>query len=164
MTTVFNSNGNNKKFNENNNFDYKIDLTKYFATPTTKYHSDYTSDILNKIRSIFPWATKENDTSYTITLDNAPIESYTLLGVTPEALNLEWNKAASRLYDYIYYTENPSYDFIIGGIPVKIHGNYIQVGTKIIPKFTTSKFFNNLSKKEQIIIYNISININAISA
>lgn len=84
------------------------------------------------------------------------------LDITPEALNLEWNKAASRLFDYIYYTENPSYDFKIGDIPVKIHGNYIQVGSRLIPKFTNSSFFNDLPKKDRIILYNISMNINSL--
>ena len=71
-------------------------------------------------------------------------------------------QAASRLFDYIYYTENPSYDFKIGDIPVKIHGNYIQVGSRLIPKFTSSSFFNDLPKKDRIILYNISMNINSL--
>ena len=108
-------------------------MSKYFTTTTSSKKSDYTISILDKIKSIFPWANK-NDNKYTIlTLDNAPYENYTILDITPKALNLEWNKAASRLFDYIYYTENPSYDFKIGDIPVKIHGNYIQVGSRLFP-------------------------------
>lgn len=157
MTYKFNSTNNNTATNKN--LDYVIDLSKYFTNDSNK-SMDYTSSILNKIRSIFPWTKKENND--VITIDNLPIDSYMLLNITSEALNLEWNKAASRLYDYIYYTDHPSYDFKIGGIPVKIHGNYIQVGSKIVPKFTTSKFFDSLSKKERIILYNISMNINSI--
>lgn len=151
------------KFNDNkntatNNFDYTFDLTKYFNNSNKK--KDYTSTILEKIRSIFPW-TKNNSDDITITIDSIPT-SYTLLNVTSDALNAEWNKAASRLYDYIYYSEHPSYDFKIGGVPVKIHGNYIQVGSEIIPKFTTSKFFDKMTKKNRIILYNISLSINSI--
>ena len=151
------------KFNDNkntatNNFDYTFDLTKYFNNSNKK--KDYTSTILEKIRSIFPWA-KNNSNDITITIDSIPT-SYTLLNVTSDALNTEWNKAASRLYDYIYYSEHPSYDFKIGGVPVKIHGNYIQVGSEIIPKFTTSKFFDKMTKKNRIILYNISLSINSI--
>ena len=151
------------KFNDNkntatNNFDYTFDLTKYFNNSSKK--KDYTSTILEKIRSIFPWA-KNNSDDITITIDSIPT-SYTLLNVTSDALNAEWNKAASRLYDYIYYSKHPSYDFKIGGVPVKIHGNYIQVGSEIIPKFTTSKFFDKMTKKNRIILYNISLSINSI--
>ena len=151
------------KFNDNkntatNNFDYTFDLTKYFNNSNKK--KDYTSTILDKIRSIFPWANNNSD-DITITIDSIPT-SYTLLNVTSDALNAEWNKAASRLYDYIYYSEHPSYDFKIGGVPVKIHGNYIQVGSEIIPKFTTSKFFDKMTKKNRIILYNISLSINSI--
>lgn len=160
MTYKYNTVNNTAK--NNTNLDYTIDLSKYFTTTTSSKKNDYTISILDKIKSIFPWANK-NDNKYTIlTLDNAPCENYTILDITPEALNLEWNKAASRLFDYIYYTENPSYDFKIGDIPVKIHGNYIQVGSRLIPKFTNSSFFNDLPKKDRIILYNISMNINSL--
>lgn len=160
MTYKYNTVNNTAK--NNTNLDYTIDLSKYFTTTTSSKKSDYTISILDKIKSIFPWANK-NDNKYTIlTLDNAPYENYTILNITPEALNLEWNKAASRLFDYIYYTENPSYDFKIGDIPVKIHGNYIQVGSRLIPKFTSSSFFNDIPKKDRIILYNISMNINSL--
>lgn len=142
MTYKYNTVNNTAK--SNTNLDYTIDLSKYFTTTTSSKKSDYTISILDKIKSIFPWANK-NDNKYTM-----------------EALSLEWNKAASRLFDYIYYTENPSYDFKIGNIPVKIHGNYIQVGSRLIPKFTSSSFFNDLPKKDRIILYNISMNINSL--
>ena len=102
MTYKYNTVNNTAK--NNTNLDYTIDLSKYFTTTTSSKKSDYTISILDKIKSIFPWANK-NDNKYTIlTLDNAPYENYTILDITPEALNLEWNKAASRLFDYIYYT------------------------------------------------------------
>lgn len=158
MTYKFNTT-NNTAFDTN--LDYVIDLSKYFNNNNNTKSNDFTSDILNKIRSIFPWANKDNKNEI-ITIESIPIDSYTILDITPEALNFEWNKAASRLYDYIYYTNHPSYDFKIGGIPIKIHGNYIQIGSKIVPKFTTSKFFNSLSKKERILMYSISLSINSI--
>lgn len=147
----------------NKNINYTIDLSKYFSTSTSNYKKkDYTIDILDKIKSMFPWTKKEN-TDTVITIDTTPYDtSYTLLDITPEALNLEWNKAISRLYDYVYYTNNPSYDFMINDIPVKIHGNYIQIGSKLYPKYTKSSFFDKLPKSERIVIYNISMSINSL--
>ena len=96
MTYKYNTVNNTAK--NNTNLDYTIDLSKYFTTTTSSKKSDYTISILDKIKSIFPWANK-NDNKYTIlTLDNAPYENYTILDITPEALNLEWNKAASRSF------------------------------------------------------------------
>ena len=90
MTYKYNTVNNTAK--NNTNLDYTIDLSKYFTTTTSSKKSDYTISILDKIKSIFPWANK-NDNKYTIlTLDNAPYENYTILDITPEALNLEWNK------------------------------------------------------------------------
>ena len=66
--------------------------------------------------------------------------------------------------NYDYYSNHSSYDFKINGVPVKIHGNYIQVGSQIIPKFTTTKYFNSIPKKDRIMIYSISMSINAIAA
>ena len=122
------------KTNDNFNFDYKLDLNKY---KDKSNDSDYTLDILNKISSIFSWTKKDDDLPIEIKFES-PTPSYKFIGISPEALNLEWNKAATRLYDYIYYSANPSYDFKIGGVPVKVHGNYIQVGTILIPKYTKS--------------------------
>lgn len=158
MTYTFNST--EKTTKNNKDFDYTLNLDKYFSTYTKDTKGDYTSELLKKIRSIFPWAkdSKEN----TIIIDALPIESYNFIDISPETLNLEWNKAITRLYDYIYYSNNPSYDFKIGGMPVKLHGNYVQVGSHIVPKFTSSKFFNNIPKKDRIIIYQISMNINSI--
>lgn len=158
--TTFKYNTVNTANTNSKNFDITIDINKYFKTNTKTYNNiDYTSTIINKIKSIFPWAKTNNNT---IIFDSMPIENYTFTSITPEALNIEWNKAASRLYDYIYYTNNPSYDFKINNIPVKIHGNYIQIGHRLIPKFTESSFFTKIPKKERIILYNISLNINSI--
>lgn len=152
MTYTFNSTENTA----NNNKTFNLDLSKYDKPIEKK--GDYITDILNKMKNIFPWTKDKDDT---ITIDIIPMD-FTYGNITAEALNLEWNKAATRLHDYIYYSEHPSYDFKIGDIPVKIHGNYIQVGSRIIPNFTTSGFFNKLTKKERIKLYQISLTINEI--
>lgn len=157
MTYYFNTTNNTA----NNNYDNcKIDLSKYYKN--TKYENDldFTSSILNKIKSIFPWATKENKNIYRLRTNDDSDKNYILLDITPDALNYEWNKAASMLY---HIADSDSiYDFKIGNVPVKIYGNYIQVGSKIIPKFTSSNFFNNYSKKDRILLYNISLEINTL--
>lgn len=159
MTYYFNSTDNKAT---NNNTNYKIDLSKYYITEKKK---DYTDNILDTIKSIFPWTKKNNMFNYTMTISDLPsTKEYTILNIDPLLLNLEWNKAASRIYDYMYYTDNPTYDFKIGNIPVKIHGNYIQVGAKLIPTFTSSSFFNTYTPEERTIIYNISLEINALIA
>ena len=161
MLYTFKKNGKN---NDNNfNFDYNLDLNKYQdSNDLTSFsisdkRKDFTSTILDKMRSIFPWAKDSTDKSIEIKFDTP---TYKIIGVSPEALNLEWNKAATRIYDYLYYTANPSYDFKICDVPVKVHGNYIQVGTTLIPKYTKSSFFDTLEKKERENIYNISLTIN----
>ena len=116
-------------------------------------NDDFITNILKKINNTFSWSKKNKD-EYT----------YTILNVTPEMLNLEWNKTASLLNNYDYYTDHPSYDFKINGVPVKVHGNYIQVGSRIIPKFTTTKYFNSVPKKDRIMIYSISMSINSLIA
>ena len=90
--------------------------------------------------------------------------SFTITNISPTSLNLEWNKAATHLLECAYYANNPTYDFIICDTPIKIHGNYIQVGSEIIPTFTRSDFFTTMKKEDQINIYNIAVEINAIFA
>lgn len=146
------------KFNSTSTADYSSfnnDFAKFNIDLDYKKNDndDFITNILKKINNTFSWSKKNKD-EYT----------YTILNVTPEMLNLEWNKAASLLNNYDYYTDHPSYDFKINGIPVKVHGNYIQVGSRIIPKFTTTKYFNSIPKKDRIMIYSISMSINAIAA
>lgn len=150
MTYKFNSIDTTAK--SNNDFDYSLNLGKLYNTSAYDKKTDYVDDILKKISNIFSWNNTSTD----------PNNTYTLFNVTPQALNMEWNKAATRLYDYLYYSSHPSYDFKIGNIPVKIHGNYIQIGSKIVPKFTSSSYFKNWSKKDRITIYNISLTINSV--
>lgn len=150
MTTYkFNSTGTADYNSFNNDFaKFNIDLDY-----KKNDNDDFITNILKKINNTFSWSKKNKD-EYT----------YTILNVTPEMLNLEWNKAASLLNNYDYYTDHPSYDFKINDIPVKVHGNYIQVGSRIIPKFTTTKYFNSVPKKDRIMIYSISMSINSLIA
>jgi hypothetical protein len=83
--------------------------------------------------------------------------------ISPSMLNLEWNKAATKLKELAYYTKNKSYDFLIGDVPVKIHGNYIQVGYDIIPTFTKSSFFDDYSDEDRATLYEISLSINILN-
>lgn len=145
----------NFKNDTENNFNK--DLTNLFNSYKTtstdrKFEKkDTVTNILDNIQSIFPWAKKETP------------KEYTMLNVTPLMLNLEWNKAATRLNEIINSYEHPSYDFKIFDIPVKMHGNYIQVGSRLIPTFANSDFFKRVPKKERIEIFSISMYINSIN-
>lgn len=133
--------------------------TNLFATKTKK---NYVDDLLLKARNTFlNWDTKKKKDGmiyFELPKDNY----YKMNAVDDKILNLEWNKAATYLKDYLYYSARPSYDFLIGDTPVKIHGNYIQVGSLIIPTFTKSSWFKDLDKETKMTIYNISITINSI--
>lgn len=157
-TNNFGTNNNNDLFNSNF---FKLNLTK--GTNNKGYIDSLIDNAYDKI----PWlrGLKSKKTTLVDLSDLFTYEKpdYTLLDVSPLALNLAWNKAATNLYEILYYTANPTYDFKIGGIPVKIFGNYIQVGSKILPKYTTSSIFNNMTKEEKVIIYNISLEINSIN-
>lgn len=151
MTTYTFNSTNTADYNNFNTDFTKLNIDIDYNKSTDS--DDFITSILKKINNSFSWSKNKKD-EYT----------YTLLNVTPEALNLEWNKAATLLSNYDYYSNHSSYDFKINGVPVKIHGNYIQVGSQIIPKFTTTKYFNSIPKKDRIMIYSISMSINAIAA
>lgn len=142
-----------------------------FSTTTKKNNeTDYVTELLNKAYNILlPWYkndtkdtkdTKKNNKYNTINLSSDILSTYFFTSITSAALNLEWNKAASRLADYIYYTENPTYDFMIEDIPVKIHGNYIQIGSELIPKFTNIKFFDKYDNETKKQLYIVALIIN----
>lgn len=170
MTTTFL----NKKGNNNTNFDFtSYNFIKSFTDDNKKKNDNYIDNLITKaIKNITPWVkTKDDKNMINVIFGDKPLKkymfekpNYTLTSITPMILNLEWNKAASYLMEYLYYTNNPTYDFIIDNTPIKIHGNYIQVGADIIPTFTNSTFFDDMKKEDQINIYNIAIEINAIFA
>lgn len=169
MTTTFL----NKKGNKNFDFNSYDFLNSYYENISKKENKNYIDNLLSKvIKNITPWVKKEDkkDNFYLIFSDK-PTKKYTiekpnftLTSVSPTILNLEWNKAATRMLEYAYYTNNPTYDFIIDDTPIKIHGNYIQVGSEIIPTFTNSDFFSSMEKENQINLYNIIVEINTIFA
>lgn len=151
--------GTNKDFFNLNDFTLNL--------PKGTYKKNYIDSLIENAYDNIPWlrglkSKKETliDLSDLFTYEKP---DYTLLDISPLALNLAWNKAATNLYEILYYTANPTYDFKIGGVPVKVFGNYIQVGSKILPKYTTSSMFKDMTKEEKIIIYNISLEINSIS-
>lgn len=160
MTTTY--------FGKKNNVNYE---TITFSTTSKKNNeTDYVTELLNKAYDLLlPWykdtkdkEEKKNDKKYkTIDLSSIkPLFNFTFTSITSSMLNLEWNKAASRLIDYIYYDENPTYDFMIGDIPVKIHGNYIQIDSELIPLFTKEKFFDKYDKDKKEQLYVIALIIN----
>lgn len=158
--TILNSKkGNNNKFNyESINFDF---------TPK-KTDKNYLDNLLNDAyKKFLPWmktSKKEDKKEYIILEIPEPDLTYKPINVTPYALNLEWNKAATRLLEIAYYLDHPSYDYMIGDTPIKIHGNYIQVGSTIIPTYSKAKDFTKFDKATQINLYNIAVTINMIAA
>lgn len=170
MTTTFlNKKGNNNNFNFNT-YDF---LNPYYEKISKKKDDNYIDNLLTKaFKNLVPWAKKEDkkDNIYIIFGDEPTKKytfekpSFTITNISPTSLNLEWNKAATHLLECTYYANNPTYDFIICDTPIKIHGNYIQVGSEIIPTFTRSDFFTTMKKEDQINIYNIAVEINAIFA
>lgn len=171
MTTTFL----NKKGNNNKNFDYNsfdmIFKNKFFDNDK-KNDDNYIDNLLKKAyETIVPWAKKKDTETIYIVFGDNPNKKYTFekpsfsyTSISPAALNLEWNKAATHLLECAYYAKNPTYDFMLGDTPIKIHGNYIQVGSEIIPTFTSSDFFSPMNKETRINIYNIALEINAIFA
>ena len=161
--TILNSKKGNKT---NDNFKYEsINLDNILK----KDNKNYVDDLLDKAYKTFlPWMSrKTEDNKKIIYLDTSKYDykpDYTILDVTPYALNLEWNKAASRLLDIAYYMDHPTYDFMIDDIAIKIHGNYIQIGSEIIPTFTKAKDFKKFDKDTQINLYYIAVIINNIAA
>ena len=163
MTTTFlNKKGNNNNFNFNT-YDF---LNPYYEKISKKKDDNYIDNLLTKtFKNLVPWAKKEDkkDSIYIIFGDESMKKytfekpSFTITNISPTSLNLEWNKAATHLLKC-------AYDLIICDTPIKIHGNYIQVGSEIIPTFTRSDFFTTMKKEDQINIYNIAVEINAIFA
>lgn len=157
-TNNFGTYNNNDLFNSNF---FKLNLTE------KKNNKSYIDSLIDNAYDNIPWL-RGFKTKKTTLVDLSDLftyekPDYTLLDISPLALNLAWNKAATNLYEILYYAENPTYDFKIGGVPVKVFGNYIQIGSKILPKYTTSSMFSNMTKEEKVIIYNISLEINSIT-
>lgn len=77
---------------------------------------------------------------------------------TSELLFNSYSSLLPKVAEYLYYTENPTYDFKVDGVPVQIHGSYIIVGSKLIPTNTTGlniDFFNTMKESEKKTVYNI---------
>lgn len=160
MTTTYFNKGNVNTKTFNNHYDFINPMYN-----TKKTNKGYVDNLLDKAYDTFlPWMKKKDNIIYIDFDSKEKTYDYTILDVTPMALNLEWNKAVSKLMEYAYYLDNPTYDYMIGNTPIKIHGNYIQVGSKIIPTFTNSKFFSKCDKETQINLYNIAVTINMIAA
>lgn len=155
----------NSKKGNNNNFKYE---SINFTNPSKKDNKNYLDELLgNAYEKFLPWmkpSKKENKTEYIFLEIPEPDLTYKPINVTPYALNLEWNKAASRLLEIAYYLDHPTYDYMIGDTPIKIHGNYIQVGSTIIPTYSKAKDFTKFNKETQINLYNIAVTINMIAA
>lgn len=155
----------NSKKGNNNNFKYESINLDFTPKKTDKNYLDEL--INNTYKKFLPWLkpSKNEDKKESIILEIPKLYlPYTPINVTPYALNLEWNKAASRLLEIAYYLDNPSYDYMIEDTPIKIHGNYIQVGSIIIPTYSKSKDFTKFDKETQINLYNIAVTINMIAA
>lgn len=83
---------------------------------------------------------------------------------TPSSSDLAslWNTFVPKLDTYYHLTKEPSYDFYINDTPVKIHGNYIQVGATLIPKSAGSDFFSAFSNDTKVTVYNVITEVNNI--
>lgn len=155
-------------YNSNNDFGTTYNNTDLFTLTIPKETSSksYIDTLLDKAYKGISWLKPKNEEIKLINLGdlfNYSKPLYTLMDVSPLALNLEWNKATTNLYNLLTYLNDPIYDFKIGGIPVKVFGNYIQVGSKILPKYATSNDFMSFGKEERTVIYNISLEINSMS-
>lgn len=141
--------------NKSNNYEF-INLSNIGK----KTNKSYIDELIEKTKaSILPWTIDNKKKQVIINIEEP---TYKLIGITPEILNLEWNKAATILENYFKYINKPTYDFLIGDTPVKMHGNYIQVGTDIIPKHTLSSYFYKMNNADKIKLYIISMNINSL--
>lgn len=139
----------------------------------TKNNNKYFDDIFETMFKICPWAAgnkKHNDTfkvGEPIYLDvEALYNKNKATNSDPFALLKPNYGTDKNLYDmfknfantkYDYYLTHPSYDYKYMGVPVKIHGNYIQVGSEIIPKYADYSSFEKLNNKTKLVIYNIMI-------
>lgn len=129
----------------------------------------YFNDIFNTIRNICPWA---NKTTYKIGtpvyLDvygmNKTKNTNDALALFKSDYGTDENlynmfKTFTKNEEYMHYLCSPTYDYKIGNIPVKIHGNFIQIGSEIIPKYVDLSYFKKLNNETKTTIYNIIINI-----
>lgn len=150
----------NKKKEESRN---AININDILNILNKKKEESYIDKISKKLKKNMPWLHNKVTTKQYIDLGDLNQADYLLMFVDSNALSNEWNKAASRLEEILYYTENPSYDFKIGNNYIKKFGTHIQVNDMIIPTFARSNFFDDLNNDQKVTLYNISININAIS-
>lgn len=162
-----------KSFNEPKSFtlDFAKDnnYSKFYIKTTDNCinykKKGFIDGLIDGMHHKFPWL--NNDSKKTIL--TTPFESiefnkpdFTYLYTSPYALNLEWNKAASKLTSLLNNMNQESYDFYIGDTPVKVFGNYIQVGYDIIPTFTSKNYFSSFDKKKTIKLYEVVTTINEI--
>lgn len=164
-----------KIFNyKNDDFNFSNDnISKKIAEILNKIDNspeeNYVDNLITKTRKLIcPWTItnheipKVKDTTIYINFKTEK-KPFVYNTISSGMLNLEWAKFTSylkTLSENLYYATHKTYDFRINDIPVKIHGNYIQIGSYIIPKFTTIDYFNRFSKTEKI---NIFLNIEMIN-
>ncbi len=149
-------------------------MSKYIFNNADNY--SYFSDLFNKYFSTSPYYKKKTKKKYTIKDELKPSYfAYTKKDddfkspifkkdYTPNATDLSslWSSFIPKLNSYYYFASNPSCDFYINNTPVKIHGNYIQIGADLIPKNATVDFFNGFSNDSKITVYNVIIEMNNI--
>lgn len=143
-------------FNNTDNYSYFSDLfKKYFNT--SPYYKKETKKFTLKDEfkpSYFAYTKKDDDFKSPLFKKDYTPNANDLIGL--------WSEFIPKLNNYYYFASNPSCDFYINNIPVKVHGNYIQIGADLIPKSPTVDFFNSFSKESKTTIYNVIIEINNI--
>lgn len=135
---------------------HQIPKPKKKEKPVRKTFVDYLID--NAKENIIPYFYKKKDTYYLNTSDEN--KGYSIVGVTPYELNELWNPMATKLISLA--NRNRIYDFMIGDTPVKVYSDFVQVGNRIIPKYTKASLFKDMSKKEKIRIYELCLKVKEI--
>lgn len=178
MKTTFINKKNNYSDNDNNLNTFKLNYPKKntyskFTIKTTdnlNYHADgfkkkgFIDGLIDGIKASTPWLNNNKKITLTTPFECIEIDkpNYSYSYISPEMLNLEWNKASTKLINTLYGIKEKSYDFYIGDLPVKVFGNYIQIGFDIIPTFTNSNFFTSFDNKKTITLYEVVTTINSI--
>ena len=176
MKTIFiNDKKKNNSFNETKPFTLNLNKDNSynkFYIKTTDNCSNYSKKkgfidgLIDGINTKFPWLHGNKSENIILTTPFESLEfakpNYDYSYISPYALNLEWNKAATKLTSALYGMGKKSYDFYYGDLPVKVFGNYIQIGYDIIPTFTSANYFEQFDEKKTITLYEVVTTINAI--
>lgn len=156
-----------KEEKNNTTYDF-IHIDSILKNATKNATGNYIDNLLKSTKEkLLPWLKKNNKVTEPkyIYIPLTKHEKIDYIKLDSKKLNDTWKKATknlTNLTEYLYYLNNPTYDFLIGDTPVKIFGTFIQIGADIIPFNTTESYFNKLDIETKEKIYLISMEINAI--